>query len=543
MKFLKRKFKKEDAADLLVQLPSLIKEHEHYIIDCRRTVHRYAEVGGTEHKTSAFIRKEAEAMGLTVEQVTETGLLVTLDTGRAGNGVALRADMDALPIAENPHNLKGPRCVVSENPETSHTCGHDAHVGMLLGAMRVLVSLKEQLCGTIYFCFEEGEETGLGWGGMVDALETRKVNTVFALHVSSQLESGLVSVDPGPRMAGIQEIDATFVGRGGHASRPDLSINPVYAAASSVCDLAVAFANQIDPNDPVTLGITSISGGATSNAFPDTAQVLGTMRFFHVDAIKRATKIAKKVFLCSGEMHNCKVEFGPSMSVFLLPTVNDEDATAFARDVFNRVLPEGTIVSMEKWYGSETFSQYLARYKGVYAFLGTGNEELGTTAEHHNEYFDVDESVLWRGSLCYAAYAIEAVADPQIGTWQRSEGPELVHDEEEESERAGEPVLSIATARATEMPEVPEVPEAVQRVVTPTSAKLAKYNLDTKVGVIMKSQQAKDAIESIVTGVVTHPQVNYVKGMSIRKAAKLLPTVLTPEVLGKIETVLAEIEE
>ena len=181
MGFLKRIIKEEPSADVMGQLPELIKENEQYIIDCRRTVHRFAEVGGMEVKTSAFIRKEAEALGLAVEEVSETGLLITLDTGRPGNGVALRSEIDALPIPENPYNMKGPKCVVSDDPETSHTCGHDAHVGMLLGTMRALCKLKDQLSGRIYFCFEEGEENGLGWCGMLDALETREVNTVFGL--------------------------------------------------------------------------------------------------------------------------------------------------------------------------------------------------------------------------------------------------------------------------------------------------------------------------------------------------------------------------
>ena len=260
MSFLKRIMKEESPADVMNRLPGIIKENEQYMIECRRTVHRLAEVGGKEVKTSAFIQKEAEALGLPIEKVSENGLLITLDTGHPGNGVALRAELDALPIPEHPENMKGPKCVISDDPETSHACGHDAHVGMLLGAMRVLNDLKDQISGRIYFCFEEGEENGAGWLGMLDALEEKEVNTAFTIHVSSRMDTGLVSVEAGPRTAGTEEINAVFIGRGGHASRPDLSINPVYAAAAAVTDLAVAFVNQIDPNDPVTLGITSISG-------------------------------------------------------------------------------------------------------------------------------------------------------------------------------------------------------------------------------------------------------------------------------------------
>ena len=519
MSFLKRIIKDGSSADIMDRLPDLIKENEQYIIDCRRTVHRFAEVGGTEVKTSAFIRKEAEALGLPVEEVSETGLLVTLDTGHPGNGVALRSELDALPIPENPDNMKGPKCVVSDDPETSHTCGHDAHVGMLLGTMRVLCSLKDQLSGRIYFCFEEGEENGLGWCGILDALEEREVNTVFALHVYSGLESGLVSVEPGPRTAGTEVIEAAFIGRGGHASRPDLSINPVYAAASAVCDLAVAFTNQIDPNDPVTLGITSISGGTAGNVFPDTAQVIGGMRFFSAESGKLADKIVKKVFSNSADMHNCKIRFEPSMNFFLPPTINDEEASAFAKRALSKVLPEGTIVHADKWFGSDSFSEYLARYKGVYVFLGTRNEALGTTAEHHNEHFDVDESVLARGALCYAAFAIEAAADREIRSWKRQVDTDKDQDETEISGNDSESPDALAVHKDS------------------------KYSLDSKIGEILKSQGAIDAIESIVQGIITHPQAKYFKGMTLRKAARMLPDMLSPGILSEIEEALSKVED
>lgn len=506
----------------LSQIPKLAKKYEQYVIDNRRAVHTFAEVGGQEVKTSAFIRQEAEKLGLPVEQVSATGLIVTLDTGRKGNGVVLRADIDALPVQEHPENEKCQRSVVSENPETCHACGHDAHVGMLLGAMQVLCEMKDSLCGKIYFCFEEGEEVGTGWGGMVDALEQKEVHTAFGLHVSSSLESGKVSMEPGPRMGGQIVVDATFVGKGGHGSRPDLSVNPVFAAASALNDLAVAFANQIDPNDPVTLGITSIVGGGVSNIIPDTAQVLGSMRFFSAEAGKRALQIVRRVFDHAAAMHLCKVEYAPPMSVILLPTINDAGATGIGRQAVSRVLPKDALISTQKDFGSETFSNYATRYKSVYAHIGTRNEELGTTAEHHNEHFDIDESALILGTICYAAYAAETCKNTTVSGWGFQEPPEIMVEEEE----------------TQEMPKA-AVPQHQQEKPLPN----AKYTLDSKIGAILKSKDAKAAVDSVVSGVVTHPQINYVKGMTIRKAASLLPNVITPEILAEIEIALSKVED
>lgn len=400
------------------KLEQQARELENYVISCRRQVHRYAELGGREYQTGAFIEAEAEKLGLEVERVGQTGRLVILDTGRPGNGVALRADMDALPLKENPCNCKRNRVVVSDAPDTCHACGHDAHVAMLLGAMQILAQRREEWRGRVYFCFESDEESGTGWQDMVEALEKRQVHTVFALHVLSSLESGLISVDDGPRMSGMVRVDATFVGRGGHGSRPDLSINPVFAAAAALNNLAIAAANQVDANETVTLGITSIRGGEAYNVIPDRAQVLGTMRYFNLREGEKALQMLKSVFDHTAQMHRCMVEYSPLTCNYIIPTINDPEAASMAREALCRELGEEYVVSADKWYASESFSEYLRRYKGAMGFLGVRNEELGTTAEHHNEHFDVDESVLYRGVMSYAGYAIEALCSEKVAQWK-----------------------------------------------------------------------------------------------------------------------------
>lgn len=394
------------------------KEFEQYVIDCRRYLHTIPEVSGKEYNTIAFVEKEAKKLGLSIEKVTQNGRIFTLDTGKPGNTVALRADIDALPVAEMPENLKCPRTVISKNPGVSHACGHDAHIAVLLGAMQVLCAISELLCGKILFCFEEGEEDSSAWQGMVKALEEKQVNTAFAMHVSSSLEHGLVSIDYGPRLAGMVGVDATFVGRGGHGSRPDLSVNPVFAAAAALNNLAVAFANQIDANETVTLGITSIQGGTIYNVFPDTATVLGTMRYFNPKEGHKAMAIMKKVFDHTAAMNNCTVRYNPPTRIIVEPTINDDDAVDLALSAFADVLPEGTVVRGEKWYASESFSEYLMRFKGAHAFLGIRNEELGCGAEHHNGYFDLDESALLNGVMCYGAYTVAALESGRVTNWK-----------------------------------------------------------------------------------------------------------------------------
>ncbi len=383
---------------------------EPYVIKSRRRIHQYAEIGGTEFKTSAFIRTELDKADIPYETLVDTAIIATLDTGRPGPRIALRADMDALPIRENPKNLVGPRVCVSENENTCHACGHDAHTAMLLGSIKIFCALKESLCGILYFCFEEGEECGKSSTQIVAALKERKVDIVWGMHVYASLESGKISVDPGPRMACGAGVGITVKGKGGHGSRPDLSINPVYAAASIVANIPGAFVNQLNPAKPVTFGITTIQGGGTANVFADTAEILGTMRFFDVEEGKKAIEIVKSVAEHTAAMHKCTVAYSPLMRVFGSPLVNDPAYAELAQKALAEVLPAGTVAHCEPWYGSESFSRYLEAFPGVFAFLGIRNPAAGTGAMHHNEYFDVDETVLKLGVLSTVKYALACMA-------------------------------------------------------------------------------------------------------------------------------------
>lgn len=382
------------------------EELESYVIRLRREFHKHPEVAAMEEWTSRRIRDEIEEVGLPYEMVSKTGLIATLDTGREGRHIALRSDIDALPVKENPNNLKGCKAAVSEIDGLSHACGHDAHMAMMLGAMKILVDIKDELTGTIYFCFEEGEESGTGFPGMFAALSKRRVDTIWAMHVYSALESGKISVDKGPRMAGACGIDVTVHGKGGHGSRPDLSISPIYAASCILSNIAAAWVNQIDANETVTLGIANIHAGSdVTNVIPETARFMGSMRFFNMNEGRKALKIFKEISEATAKMHKCIVTFGAGMDIAVGPVINDDEYSAMAKDALNEILPEDTIAACPKWYASESMSKYLEAYPGVFAFLGIKNDELGSGAEHHNEKFDVDDSVLKIGMLSTVKYA------------------------------------------------------------------------------------------------------------------------------------------
>lgn len=375
-----------------------------YVVQCRRTIHRFAEPSGTEVKTSAFVQGELEANGLPCEKVSGTGLIATLETGRPGPHIVLRADLDALPLPEEPNNLAGPRVCVSDNPNTCHACGHDAHTAMLLGAAKALTTCKDSVCGTIYFCFEEGEEDGRGIAKMMDALSKRRVDACWAIHVYAGLESGKICVEPGPRMAGAAAVNMTVVGRGGHGSRPDLSINPVFCAASILTNLSTAWVNQISAGETVTLGMTTIQSGGVANVIPDTATLLGSLRFFNMEEGEKALGILKSVAEHTAAMNNCRMEIGPDCKVACGPVINDAACAELAKKSLPEVLPENCVSPCEPWYASESYNQYTARYPSVFAHLGIHNEAYGSGAAHHNGFFDVDEDVMELGLLSTLKY-------------------------------------------------------------------------------------------------------------------------------------------
>lgn len=377
------------------------------VIRHRRTIHTFAELGGKEYKTHEYISSFIEKMGLPYENVTNFAMIATLDTGKEGPHIVLRADMDALPLSENPENLSRKRNCISEQKNTCHACGHDAHSAMLLGSMEVLCEMKEKLTGTIYFCFESGEEVGSSYRQMMEALSRRRVDTAWALHVYSALESGKIGIREGACMSGFGPLIMTVKGRSGHGSRPDLSVNPVFAAAAIVANIPGAFVNQLDVEKTVTFGVTSIRGGESLNVFPEEAYIGGSMRYFDIEEGKKAQQIVIKVAEHTAAMHNCTVDCSKMSGNIGTPVVNSAAHAKLAKATAREIYGEAAVPEeFPMWYASESFGGYLRAYPGVLALLGIKNPEYGSGAEHHNERFDVDEGVLDMGVKVTVNYVV-----------------------------------------------------------------------------------------------------------------------------------------
>ena len=383
------------------------KELEKETIETRGFLHEYPEISSEEFETSKYLKQKVKEMGLQVEEVYgSTGFTALLDTGSPGKTLGIRTDIDALPIEENPNNLVGKRKYLSKNTGAMHACGHDGHMAMVLTVIQIINEMKDFLSGKIYFIFEEGEEIGAGIDAMLTHLEDKNLDAIYGNHLAAFMDSGTICVDEGPRMAGAIFVDFTVHGKSGHGSRPDLSVNPVFATAQILNGLTSAWANQMDVTKTVTLGLTQIHGGTANNVIPDKVYIGGSLRFFDVEEGKKALEVVKRIADATAQAHECTVEFHPSFEMKALPVVNDASLATQAQQGIEEILPNALKHDVT-WFASEPFNEYSKLAPTLFAFIGMRNEIYGSGAEHHNNYFDVDDDALIYGVIATSKFAID----------------------------------------------------------------------------------------------------------------------------------------
>lgn len=383
------------------------KKLEEETIQIRKYLHEHPELSSEEYETVKFLKQEIGRLDVHIEDVpNSTGFTVLLDTGREGKTLGIRTDIDALPVEEHAENLAGPRKYKSKNPGVMHACGHDGHMAIVLSTMKLLTEMKDHLSGKVYFIFEEGEEIGSGIEAMIEHLQGRGIDAIYGNHLAAFLDSGKIGVDSGPCMAGAVFVDFTVKGKGGHGARPDLSINPIFAAANILTGLTNAWANQVDVTKTVTLGLTQIHGGFANNVIPEEVKIGGSLRFYDLVEGEKAMEIVKNVARHTAEAHRCTVKFSEDFSVAAMPVVNDEKLSEIAQTGIEEMMP-GTIVHDITWFASESFNQYAKIAPTLFAFIGIQNEGFGSGAEHHNERFDVDEAALINGVIATTKFAVD----------------------------------------------------------------------------------------------------------------------------------------
>jgi len=377
------------------------EELKPYIVDKRRDFHMYPELKYEERRTSEIVCKELTSLGYEIKKVADTGIIGTLK-GKGSKTIALRADMDALPIKE----ATG-KSYTSKIEGKMHACGHDGHMAMLLGAAKILASLKGNLNGTVKVVFQPAEEGGWGAEKVVNSGFLDNVDAVFGMHLWADLPSGVIGLKQGPLMASVDSFKITIKGKGGHAAEPEKCFDPIVVLVDMVNAYQKIVSREISTFEPAVLSITSINSGKTFNVVPENAYMLGTVRTVNLDIrnfiIKRMEEITKgyaKVMRC-----------GAKFEIFAkpaLPVVNDESLALFAKSIF---LGIGNVVEPKITMIGEDFSFYAKKAKTLFLFLGIRNKDKGITFPHHHPKFDIDEDILDKGTALHSLFAYRYLKD------------------------------------------------------------------------------------------------------------------------------------
>ncbi len=387
---------------------AIAKSIEPDIINWRRKVHRYPELGMDTPRTSAFIKETLESMGIEVRSAAGYGVVGTLK-GLGNRTIALRADIDALPVTEEtglPY--------ASEVPSLMHACGHDAHVAIVLGAAKILSRLRGHLNGNVRFIFQPGEEGPGGAQPMIDdgVLESPKVDAIIGGHVGMlwPVESGQFGFKSGPLMAATDSFTIAVRGKGGHGATPNQCIDPVVIAAQIVLGLQAIVSREVNPISPAVVTIGKIEAGTRNNIIPQECTMQGTVRYFDRNLEQFIPQRMKEIV--EGIAGAMRGEAILAYKYGYRPLINDHGITELVKNAALSVAgPDNVVDVAEPTMGAEDMSYYLEKVPGTFVAIGTGNKEKGTAYPNHHPKFTVDEDVLHVASSVFAKACLDFLAD------------------------------------------------------------------------------------------------------------------------------------
>lgn len=376
------------------------------VVALRRDFHMHPELGTQEFRTAERVEEYLQALGIRTERMFNTGVVGYLEGAKPGKTLLLRADMDALPV-EEVNTVE----YCSLNKGVMHACGHDGHTAMLLCAAKILAAHREDLHGTIKFVFQPNEESdGASFLIREGVLENPKVDASFAVHLWSQLPTGVIGLKSGPIMAEMYNFRIVLNGKSGHTSAPQEGIDPILCAANIVQSVQMIQSREINPMEATCIVFGKISGGTKSNIIPETVELEGTIRYLYdgdddspQQPRKRFERIVKNI--CEAHRIHGEVTFAVSNYILL----NDEGATEFLREkVFSQMVPSSRVVPF-MCMGGEDFSEFTSHnhIPGALVFIGIADHEKGSDHPHHAPDFNIDEDMLQVGVEFFVRTALE----------------------------------------------------------------------------------------------------------------------------------------
>jgi amidohydrolase len=411
------------AQDLAATVDQRIRAIEPKVIAWRRDIHQHPELSNRETRTAELIAAHLRKLGMEVTTgVARTGVVGLLKGGKPGKVVALRADMDALPVVEEvdlPFKSTVKTEYLGQQVGVMHACGHDAHMAILLGVAEVLASVRDQLPGSVKFIFqpaEEGPPPGEEGGAPLmikdGALENPKPDAIFGLHVMSGMPAGMIAYRSGPLMASADWLYITVKGKQTHGAWPWSGIDPVITSAQILGGLQNIVARQIDVSkEPAVVTVATIHGGTRKNIIPDQVEMSGTIRSFDEDMRQDIHARIKHIAQTIAEANHAKAEVKIDQAVPV--TVNDPALTEKMVPTLKRIGGEGGLRVNQRVMVAEDFSYFQQQVPGFFYFVGITpkDQDMAQAAPNHSPRFTIDESGLLQGARSLAALTVDFLSE------------------------------------------------------------------------------------------------------------------------------------
>lgn len=373
------------------KIKALASNYSNEFIEVRHHLHAHPELSYKEYETSKYIQHKLENFGIPFQVMADTGVVgIIKGKNPSSKIIALRADMDALPIKEeNDVPYK------SLNDGVMHACGHDVHTTCLLGAARILNELKDEWEGTVKLIFQPGEEKNPGGASIMikeGVLENPKPEAIFGLHVHPNLATGKLSFRGGQVMASADELYITIRGKGGHAAAPHLTADTILIASHLIVSLQQVISRNRDPFQSSVLSITSFQGGYTTNVIPSEVKLMGTFRALNEEWRFKAHDLIRK--LATGLVESMGAELDLHIDVGYPTVYNNEDLNLQARALAETFMGAENVETTEMRMGAEDFGYYSQKIPGCFYRLGVGNIAKGISAGVHTPVFNIDENAI-----------------------------------------------------------------------------------------------------------------------------------------------------
>lgn len=407
------------AQDLSVRVDQQIIRIQARILEWRRDIHQHPELSNRETRTSALVAAHLRDLGMQVQTgIAHTGVVATLKGGKPGPVVALRADMDALPVTEEstlPFKSTVTAEYLGKEVGVMHACGHDAHTAILMGVAEALAQVRDDLPGSVMFVFqpaEEGPPPGEDGGAILmlkeGIFDNPEPDAVFGLHVIAGLPAGKITYRPGPLMASADWVYITVKGAQTHGAWPWRGIDPVITSAQIITALQNIVARQIDVSkQPAVVTIATVNGGTRKNIIPDNVEMSGTIRTFdedmRIDIHRRVEHISKSVAAANDAQADVRIDRATAV------TINDERLTDLMVPTLRRVAGASNVSLQQRVMVAEDFSYFQQRVPGLFYFVGITppDQDPATAAPNHSPRFHIDESGVILGARSLAALAVD----------------------------------------------------------------------------------------------------------------------------------------